>query len=185
MSRKILYLLLAASIGLNAGIIGMTLVHKTKKQGPTPPHGPAGREGRMRAMPSDPSTLVDNHIRGITRHLALDPEQQQTIRSILEQYAPQLIKFQIDAAEAGRGLAEAYAAPDFDPEQIQQLTANASAARVRLDSLSAILLVAEGAVLTPDQRRIYAEVAPSIHSNPPRPHPKQGPPPKKGSPPPR
>ena len=47
------------------------------------------------------------------------------------------------------------------------------------DSLSAAALIAEAAVLTPEQRRKYAEVAPMVHSNPRRAPPRrQGPPPR-------
>ncbi len=166
MSKRILYILLALSLGLNLGIIGMTLVHQATKPALDKPPGQGGREGLNPARYPDPSTLVNNHIIGMTRHLDLDQEQQKAIRAVLERYAPQQIKFQTDAAEAGRHLADAFAAPVFDPEQIERLTAKASAKRTLLDSLSAVMLVAEAAVLSPEQRRKYAAVAPSIHSKP-------------------
>jgi len=180
MSKKLIYLLLAVSLGVNVGVIATTLVHQTTRVPQGPPPGPGGREGRDPAPSRDPRNLVENHVRGITRHLDLDPDQQQAIRAVLERHASQLAEFQRDAASAGRRLAEAYAAAAFDPEQILQLTSEASTARSRLDSLSAVVLVAEAAVLSPEQRRKYAEIAPSIHSNPIRAPGRKGPPPRKG-----
>ena len=66
----------------------------------------------------------------------------------------------------GRRLSEVFGASDFDPVRFSRLTAEASGARSRLDSLSAVMLVAEASVLTPDQRRKFAEVANSIYSRP-------------------
>jgi len=184
MPKMLIYLLLAVSLGLNVGVVATTLIHRTARghlgppPGPLGPVGPVGREGHGPASPPDPRKLVDNHVRGITRHLDLDPEQQQAIRAVLVRHAPQLVRFQVDVAETGRRLSEAYAAPVFDPEQFRQLTAKASAARAKLDSLSAVMLVAEAAVLTAEQRLKFAEVAPSIHSIPQRPPRKDGPPPR-------
>ena len=109
----------------------------------------------------------------MTQHLDLDPEQQQAIRAVLERYATQLTALQAEVEETSQRLPEAYADPAIRSRQFQQLTAEASAARVQLDSLSAVMLVAEAAVLTPEQRQKFAEVAPSIHSQPKRP-PGQG-----------
>jgi hypothetical protein len=83
----------------------------------------------------------------------------------------------MEVEQTNRRLTEAFGAPDFDSESFQRLTFEASAARSQLDSLSAVMLVSEAAVLTHEQRRKYARVAPSIHSNPQRPGPKEGGPP--------
>lgn len=174
MSKKIIYLILAISIGLNAGMIATTLVHR--KSGPPP--GPGPRPGEGPGHRPDPQQMVDDHVRGITRHLELDPAQQQAIREVMELHAPELVLFQMEVRETGKRLADAFRAPTFDAERFRQLTAQASTARSRLDSLSAVMLVEEAAVLTPEQRKRFAEVAPSIHNNP-------QPPPREGGPPPR
>jgi Spy/CpxP family protein refolding chaperone len=177
MSKRLIYLLLAVSLGLNVGMISMTLIHQKSRPHQGPLHGPGVGKDRDPGHPWDARQLVENHVQGITRHLGLDPQQQKAIRTILERHAPQLVRFQADVAQTGRRLAEAYAALAFDPEQFRQLTAEASAARSKLDSLSAVMLVTEAAVLTPEQRLKFAEVAPSIHSHP-------QPPPGRGEPPP-
>lgn len=177
MSKNILYLLLAASLGLNVGVIATTLAHRMTgpREGPPPASGDLGGPGPRLS----PEQLVETHLRGMTRHLGLDPEQQQSIRAVLEKFAPQQMEFQMEVRNTGRRLTDAFGAPGFDPEGFRRLTAEASAARSRLDSLSTVMLVSEAAVLTPEQRRKFAQVAPSIHSNP------QGPRSKGGGPPPR
>jgi Spy/CpxP family protein refolding chaperone len=121
---------------------------------------------------------VEDHVQGITRHLELDSEQQQAIRTVMERHALQLVRFQEDVDTRGRRLADAYGASTFDAERFRQLTTEASTARSRLDSLSAVMLVAEAAVLTPEQRRKFAEVAPTIHSHPQQPPRQDGPAPR-------
>lgn len=179
MSKKLIYLLLVVSLGINAGVIATTIIHRRPPAHQGPPPGPGGRGGPEAMLPPDPGKIAEDHVRGMTQHLGLDAEQQQAVREVLEQHAPQLVKYQIDVEETGRRLAEAFAAPTFDPEQFQQLAAEASAARSRLDSLSAEMLVAEAAVLTPEQRLKFAEVAASVHINPQQPPGRGGPPPRR------
>lgn len=181
MSKRIIYLLLAVSLGLNVGVITTTLVHR--KAGP-PPGPPPGGGGQHPGQHPDPARLVEDQVRGMTRHLDLTDDQQQAIRTVLERHAEEMIELQIAAADAGRRLVDAYAAPGFDPDAFRQLTAETSAARSRLDSLSAVVLVAEAALLTPEQRVMFSKVAPTIHSRP-QPPPRPGGPPHEGGPPPR
>ena len=178
MSKIVIYILLAVSLGLNVGVIATTLVHRTTSPAQAPPPGPGGGEGPGPGQRPDPGQIVEDHVRGMTRHLDLDLEQQEAIRVVLVQHTSQLVMFRVNADEANRRLVEAFAAPALDPVSFQQLTAEASAARSKVDSLSAVMLVAEAAVLTPEQRRKFAEVAPSIHSTPQRPPRRDGPPPR-------
>ncbi|MDX2473888.1 MAG: periplasmic heavy metal sensor [Candidatus Krumholzibacteria bacterium] len=179
MSKRIIYLLLAVSLGVNVGVVATTLLHRPAG----PPPGPDGDRGP--GQRPDAARMVEQHVQGITRHLDLDEEQQQTIRSVMEHHAPQLIMLQSQAEAAGGRLTEAFAAPEFDPDLFRQMTAEAAVARSRVDSLSAVMLVAEAAVLTPEQRRKFAQVAPSIHSKPQLRPREDGPPPREDGPPPR
>ncbi len=178
MSKRIIYLLLAVSLGLNAGVIATTLVHRASMPPPGPPPGPDGGAGPDMGPPPDPNRLVEEHVRGITRHLDLDAAQQDAVRLVLERHSSLLVELQMDVGDVGRRLSDAFAAPEFDPEQFRRLTAEAGMVRSRLDSLSAEMLVAEAAVLTPEQRRKFAAVAPTIHSQPQRPPREGGPPPR-------
>lgn len=183
MSKRIIYLLLAVSFGLNVGMVATTLLNRRAPGGPRPGGGPGGGPGP--GPRSDPEQIVEGHLRGMTEHLGLDEQQQQAIRAVLERHAPLLVEFQLQVQVTGKTLADAYGAPDFDPTQFQRLTAEASDARSRLDSLSSVMLVGEAAVLTPEQRRKFAEVAPTVHvggQNPPRNGPPRNGPPRDGPP---
>ena len=171
MSKRIIYLLLAVSLGLNVGVIAMTVANRAAQppQGPPPGPGPG---------PADPARLVEGHLRGMTQHLDLNDEQQKSIREILERHTSQMTQLRAEADEAGRRLAEAYGAPNFDEERFRQLTTETGAARARMDSLSAEMLVAEASVLNSEQRRKFAAVAPALHSNPPQGPRRNGPPPR-------
>lgn len=170
MSKKLIYILLAVSLGINVGVVATTVLHRASHpQGlPPGPGGGAPPPGQP-GSPPDPARLVESHLQGITRHLGLDADQQRVVRAVLEQYAPQLIELQAETSRAAQRLTDLFGAPTFDPERFRKLTAETGAARSRLDSLSAVMLVAEAAVLTPEQRLKYAEVAPSIHSRPRQP----------------
>ncbi len=185
MSKQLVYLFLALSLGLNIGVVSMTLLNRSETSLPGRRPGPHGQNNHRPEQRPDPENFINNHLQGITQQLDLSIEQQQAIRSILEEHSVQLNQFQIAAADARRNLALAYASPDFNPEHIRILTATSGEARARRDSLSALVLIAEASVLTTEQRQKYADVAPEMHSGPP-PHPKGSPPPRpKDGPPPR
>ncbi len=177
MSKNILYLLLAVSLGLNVGVIATTIVHRTAGPPEGPPPGQGQRGGPGPGQRPDPAQLVEEHLQGMTRHLDLSPDQQQSIRAVLEEFGPQQVEFQMEVEQTSRRLTDAFGAPGFDPEGFRRLTTEASTARSRLDSLSAVMLVSEAAVLTQEQRLKFARVAPSIHSNPQRLQPQEGRPP--------
>lgn len=181
MPKNIIYLLLALSLGLNVGVIATTVIHQTQAPADLPPGpggGPGGGPGSGPGQAPDPERLVNDHLRGMTRHLDLDAEQQQAIRAVLERSSPELVAMQAEVAATARRLSDAYAAPDFDPEQFRQLAVAASAARSRLDSLSTVMLIDEAAVLTPEQRKKFAAVAPMVHSQPQPPRRERRPPPR-------
>lgn len=172
MSKQLLYTLLAVSIGLNLGVIGMTVADRASRQGPPPP-GQAPRPG--------PERLVEDHVAGMTQHLGLDADQAAAVREILERRAPDLIRLRESAERDTRSLSDAFAAPEFDSEGFLRLAWEAGRARSEVDSISALILVEEAAVLTPEQRRLFAEVAPSIHTRPQGRPGREGPPPRGGA----
>ena len=158
MSKMLIRLLLAVSVGINLGVVGMTLMRGTEPhlQGPPPGHG-----HRPGARP-DPAQIVDDHLLRMTRHLDLSPKQQNDVRSILEIHTPQLVELRIQTEQSARLLTKAFSASSFDPEIFHQMTAKMNATRTQLDPLSAMMLVAEATILTPQQREKFAQVASSI-----------------------
>lgn len=181
MSKKIIYTLCAISIGLNLGMIGMTVMNRAARP-ELPPPGPGPGPGPERGTPPDPERLIEDHVRNVTRHLDLDEAQAQAVREIMARHVPALIQLRIEAETANGDLSEAYAASAFDAERFRRLATEASLARAKVDSIAALILVEEAAVLTTEQRKMFAEVAPDIHSRPAGARPQGGP--RQGGPPP-
>lgn len=185
MSKRILQLVLIASLGVNVGVIATTLAHRAGGPPPGRPMGPGNGAPPDAERVQDPARLAEDHVMGMTQHLDLDEAQQQAVRSIMDEHSPRLVELQSEVRAVSRRLSDAFAAPTFDADRFRRLTAEAGAARARLDSLAAVMLVAEAAVLDPEQRRKFAAVAPSMHSNPQGPRRDAGRPPREGEPPPR
>lgn len=187
MMKKILYLLLAMSLGVNAGLMATTLKHRGQPPHPPqqqpPGQPPGGGPGGHPGHAPDPQRMVEEHLAGMTRHLDLDPEQQASIRAILERDAHRLAELRQAVEAARHRMSDAFAAPDFDETTFLRLVAEAGAARAAVDSLSAVMLTSEAAVLTAEQRVLFAEVAPVIHANPGQAHqprdPRHRPPPRR------
>ena len=171
MIKKAVYLLLAVSLGVNAGLMVVTLYNRTTPPdfgppGPPPDHdryGPGDGPGRR---PDNPDWLTENHVSLLTRYLDLDTEQQQAIADVVRRFASDLLQAQARSLTAGDALSAAYAEPGFDPDGFRRLVAEASAARTALDSLSAEALVAEAALLTESQRAKFADLVPFMHHQP-------------------
>ena len=86
----------------------------------------------------------------------------------LRRQMPQLLTLRHRTQEVNRLLAESFATPDFDSIRFLELARRATAARTQIDSVSATLLMAEAQLLTAEQRRKYATVVPSVHTDPRR-----------------
>ena len=132
MSQKIIYLLLAVSVGINFGVVGMTFIGGPDQQPQLPPPGPDG--GDNPGPRPNPEQMVQRHLEGMTRHLDLDAEQQQAVRLIMEQHMPEQAERQLAVDQTSQELSLAYAAPDFDAENFRRLTAAASRARAGLQN---------------------------------------------------
>jgi len=61
---------------------------------------------------------------------------------------------------ASQGITEIYGRVPFDKVEFQRLMREVSYTRSKADSLSAVMLAEEASVLTDEQRRRFAEVAP-------------------------
>lgn len=148
------FLLLALSLGLNAGL----LATRTTGQG-----GPRPHERPRPPAPGGPGGMVDNHLGPMTEHLGLDEAQQAAVRAVLEAGLPRIAERQRALRDLERSIKDAYAAPRFEADAFAGLVARAAAARAAVDSLTAAMLVEEAAVLSPDQRRRFADVAQGVY----------------------
>ncbi len=119
MSQKIIYLLLAVSVGINLGVVGMTFIGGPGQQPQLPPPGPDG--GDNPGPRPNPEQMVQRHLEGMTRHLDLDAEQQQAVRLIMEQHMPEQAERQLVVTQTSRELSPAYAAPEQFAQRVQFL----------------------------------------------------------------
>jgi len=171
MSKMYIRLLLAVSIGINLGVVGMTLMRNTSPNFQGPPPGPPKGENHAPGKHPAPGLLVDDHIQRMTHHLDLNLEQQEAIRTIMETYSPQLTELRRNVEQNSLSLTREFLAHSFDPESFRRQASELSAARARIDSLSALMLASEAAVLDTRQRREFAKIAPLFNAprqTPPR-----------------
>ncbi len=170
--RRGLFLLLALSLGLNGGLLYVRFAHRPPSDDRAMPLAPRP------TLPRDAEVAVRDHLAGLVRDLDLTAAQEESIRAILVAHMPRMTELLRRTSEANRLIGEAFAAPEFDVEPFRQLVREASAARARADSLSAVMLLGEARILTPQQRARFARTAPTVYSTT---HPES--PPREGEPP--
>jgi len=166
--QVLLLLLLALSIGLNAGLLirrGAESGSEGAREAAAPPRGQPG-------PPPPVDAVIREHLAGMSAHLSLDSGQREGIRRLLEKHMPEMMALRRRTAEANHKISEVFAAPEFDAREFERRVEEASRARSSADSLSALMLMEQAGLLSAEQRVKFAEVAPVIYSNP-----RQAPPP--------
>jgi Spy/CpxP family protein refolding chaperone len=168
--KRIWFVLLALSLGLNAGLLYMVISHRHAR-------GPRGFEW-MGPPPDRPGPPEDNlgpppaHGRpyglAFARHrldrmadwLNLDPAQREALRAILDETMPRILERR-DAVRAARHrAAEQYLKPTVDPDSVRASVRQLNAAQASLDSLVAETMSREAKLLTPEQRSRYFTAMP-------------------------
>ena len=147
--KRIWFLVLAVSVGLNAGLLFMA------KSGP----GPA--PGRHRPPPPGRfDARLDDHLRRMTQSLGLDETQRASVEAVHRDLLPQISEQHRRMEDLRQAIANHYAGPEFDAANFRALAESLSEAQARLDALVTEAMLGEAAVLTPDQRRKYAREMP-------------------------
>lgn len=183
------FLLLALSLGLNAGLLYVSLSGSGDPQkeprssgGARPPHAPRG-EHPGDPQPMDPARLIDEHLGRMTDVVGLDRPQQESIRALLEQSVPQITDQRMAVDAARRKLGELFSNEDLDSEAYRAATREIHRAQFRLDSLVSEAILKEASVLDHPQRELYLRTMP--WRPPDRMPPPNQPPGRKPPPPPR
>lgn len=155
------FLLLALSIGLNAGLISMQLSSDDGESGRRPPF-PEGRSpiGRGFDFQPDPERLVEHHLARIAEQLELTDAQRDSIDATLREMVPQLLKQRNRMRDLRERIERAYRNPDLDPLVFRGFIRELADASATLDSLTAEVMLREASFLTPEQREAYMDTMP-------------------------
>jgi Spy/CpxP family protein refolding chaperone len=166
------FLLLAVSIGLNAGLLYMTFAARRSGAdawdlGRTAagdslraPEMHGRLQGRGGPAALDPRAMAEHRLSRLESRLNLVPEQSARVRTLLEEKMPRILELRERAAEARRAVQQEYLTPSPDPARLRLLVEQANRAQAVLDSLVAETILAETATLTPQQRQCYMQAMP-------------------------
>ncbi|MBP6874543.1 MAG: periplasmic heavy metal sensor [Candidatus Eisenbacteria bacterium] len=173
--RRGWYLLLALSLGLNAGLLYTTLSARDlparhsefdRAPGPgLPPmegggHPPGCPQAMSGALPGEPACaacapMINDRLKNMESVLALNEAQREGMRKTLDEMLPRILA-ERDAVRKIRGsVQEEYSKSAIDAEAIRGLIAQLAASQARLDSLTAETILRESALLTREQRLEY------------------------------
>jgi Spy/CpxP family protein refolding chaperone len=157
------FIILALSIGLNAGLLFVQLSKSADDRNHALPGERAGR--RMESMgpighPDGPPGFMRDRLERVGDRLNLSEEQVESMSAILKDVMPEML----EGREAIRGLRlqmrEEYLRPDVNENRIQELRRETATAQSRLDSIMVDTMLKEAKLLTPEQREAYFELMP-------------------------
>lgn len=157
------------SLGLNAGLLAMALVHRSEAPAEgtgTPGHdaGSSPAEGREPARrPADPGTAIRSHLDRLTQDLSLSESQRAAIGAVHEKLLPRIVAERSEMAETRKQVTALYGATQVDTARFRGLVRWLSLAQARLDSLVTEAILGEAAVLTHEQRLRYIRQSPWGH----------------------
>jgi len=165
--KRFLFMLLSLSMGLNVGLLYVRYMEKPQSR---PGHAAPDHQRMHRPLPPL-EVMIRQQLEVKNRHLKLDSTQQKAIGKILETYLPTIVEFKEKSRMANQKVTEVYSSVPFDKIEFQRLMREAGQARSTADSLSAVILIEEASVLTDEQRRLFADVAPMSQGEGHRPPP--------------
>jgi Spy/CpxP family protein refolding chaperone len=165
--RRGWFVLLALSIGLNAGLLYAALAGRAQAPAPAPP--PPGIDSicvplgdGAGSMPGaglcEPMMRV--RMQRMAERLSLDEGQREQMNAILSEMLPQILAGR-DAVQRARLAVHAeYRQPQLDAARVRLLTRDLNATQARVDSLVVETMLRESALLSPAQRAGYFESMP-------------------------
>lgn len=167
------FLLLALSLGLNAGLLYTVLSGSgwgrrefipgpfiRDAEAPFPPGTSPHRPGQC---PRDCEHLVHHRLGRMAEYLDLDEGLRRQMAGILEEMLPRILAERDAVQEARLAMRAEYRKPDADPARVRTLVQRMGNAQMRLDSLTAETMLLEAGLLSPQQRARYFESMPWGH----------------------
>lgn len=168
--KRIWFLLLFLSLGLNAGLLYALLTRPDEQPPPAreswrvPRGGPGTPEDpEDRAPRPDPDRLeriLSKRLDQMSGNLHLDPEQYAKVESILRETLPLILAEQRQVWDVRRAMRRSYQEGEFDPAGIRIDLRRMHSAQARLDSLVILSMTRETSVLTAGQRSRYLDAMP-------------------------
>jgi Spy/CpxP family protein refolding chaperone len=161
------FLLLALSLGLNAGLAYTVISHRgmcrwapsappmMAPPGPDDDHGMPPMRGGV-----DMGDIARQRLARVSRWLNLDDRQREGLGAVLEDAMPRIMAQRDSVRDARRRAAAEYVKPVVDSEAIRLSVRRLNTAQARLDSLVSETMAREAALLTPEQRTRYFDAMP-------------------------
>ena len=171
--RRLWFLILALSLGLNAGLVYTTLSQRAGRH--ELPRGfarghdfewshddslDADRPVAPARPPLDRRGPALRRLDRMGQWLELDATQRTEMGKILDEMLPQILAERDSAIAARRAAHEEYFLSQADPGRIRAIVRRLSLVQARLDSLVAEAMLREAALLTPEQRARYFQAMP-------------------------
>ncbi len=146
--RRTVAILLALSLGLNAGLVVRAC------------RAPSPLERRASGQRPTLDEVLERHFERMTNNLELSAQQQTAIREVHETLLPSVreARMRVEASRdaAGNTFRGAVDAPDVFRASVHEI----QQARAHVDSLLTEVLLAEMSVLNADQREEYVKASP-------------------------
>jgi Spy/CpxP family protein refolding chaperone len=161
--RRGWFILLALSLGLNAGLL---FVHFTgSADAPEfPPHergeeGAVGARGPM-SGPGGAESFIRDRIARAGERLNLSEDQIKSMSEILDGAMPEMMERRQHIWDLRMQMRDEYLRPQVDAGKVQALRVETDLAQSKLDSIMVETMLKEARILTPEQREAYFHLMP-------------------------
>lgn len=148
--KRLWFLLLAISLGANAGF-AVVWLSGPRQHAP----GPPGPGPGPRPAPPAIERVLDNHLDRMSEGLLLTGDQRARLADGYKVLFPRILDQNRAVAQLRRKVHESYGADSVDAPGFRELVARLSHEQAKLDSLVAEAMLQEAAVMTTEQRRRY------------------------------
>lgn len=170
--RRGWFVLLALSLGLNAGLL---FVHYSRwNKLPEFPsrevmgreeHGERGAPGERAELgpmdrPGGAESFIRDRIARAGEKLDLSEDQIKSMSEILDAVMPEMMVRRDHIRELRMQMRDEYIRPEVDVDRIQALRQETEFAQSKLDSIMVETMLKESHILTPDQREAYFQLMP-------------------------
>lgn len=155
------FLLLALSLGLNAGLL-VTILLPSRPAVPPPLERPLPPREHPR-----PEAELLRRLNQLTRRLRLDPAQRGEMDIILRETMPPIIRKNDAIRDLHRRMEDLYREAAPDPAAIRAIVGETAHVRTELDSLVSEAMLREMSILSAHQRELYLQQFPVRGEGPP------------------